>query len=772
VSVGTTTIGIASGGVSGTATLVVNPAALVSIAVNPQNGTIPLGTSQQFTATGTYTDGSQQDVTTSVQWNSSAATVVVLSNTVGTVGLATSSGTGAATITATLGTVTATTLLTVGAPAVVSIAVNPASATIALGTGQQYQAIATYTDGSTQDLTTSVSWSSSVSGVATVSSTGAASSLSTGTVIISASYGGASAGAVLTVSAPIPVAVQITPTSSSIAYGAQQQFQAFLTYSNGSVQNATNLVSWTSSATGVATISSAGVATGVGGGGTSVYANAGGGLTAGATLTVAPPLLVSISVTPVSATINLSESQQFTATGTYADQSQQNLSGAVSWSSSNGNVVSLNNSGVGVATGFGTATISATSGAVTGSTSVSVPTAATVPASFFDMTINKNTTPWPTDTFYGQRLLGTGTLWGDIETASGVYSWTTLNKFVANVQTHGVDLIYTFLGVPNWASSKPNDTSCSTWNGSCDPPIDLNADGTGANAYWDSFVTAIATHVGTSVEYWELWDEPNVAGYANPKTWTTAQWIRMASDARQIILNINPNAKILSPGIGAGTSWLTNFLAAGGGSYVDIIAFHGYANPPETAVSLIQPVQSAMAAGGVASLPLWDTEASWGLDTVLPDLDMQAGSVARLQLIQATNGVARLYWYGWDFSNRGTLWQPNTATGCTTANNGGYICPAGIAYGQVSSWMAGAVLSGCSSSGTIWTCTLARPGGYLAQVMWDTSQTCSNGVCQTSTYVFPAEFIQYRDLWGNRFSLTGTTTVPLGAMPIILENQP
>jgi hypothetical protein len=150
---------------------------------------------------------------------------------------------------------------------------------------------------------------------------------------------------------------------------------------------------------------------------------------------------------------------------------------------------------------------------------------------------------------------------------------------------------------------------------------------------------------------------------------------------------------------------------------------------------------------------------------------MQAASVARLHLLQAANGVARFYWYGWDFSQRGTLWQPNTATGCTTPNNGGDICPAGIAYAQTSSWMTGTVLSGCSNASTIWTCTLARPGGYYAQIMWDSSQSCSNGVCQTASYTAPPQFIKYRDLNGNTFSLTGSTTVPLGAKPIILENQ-
>jgi hypothetical protein len=56
--------------------------------------------------------------------------------------------------------------------------------------------------------------------------------------------------------------------------------------------------------------------------------------------------------------------------------------------------------------------------------------------------------------------------------------------------------------------------------------------------------------------------------------------------------------------------------------------------------------------------------------------------------------------------------------------------------------------------------------------MWDSSQICSNGVCQTTAYTPPPQFIHYRDLNGNTFTLTDSDTVPLGAEPIILENQP
>ena len=47
-------------------------AGLVSIAVTPANPSIALGTNQQFTATGTYTDGSTLNLTGSVTWSSSA----------------------------------------------------------------------------------------------------------------------------------------------------------------------------------------------------------------------------------------------------------------------------------------------------------------------------------------------------------------------------------------------------------------------------------------------------------------------------------------------------------------------------------------------------------------------------------------------------------------------------------------------------------------------------------------------------------------------------
>ena len=130
---GVTTIGISSNGVSAAATLTVNPAALASIAITPQAPAIALGTSQQFTATGTYTDGGTQDVTSVVSWSSSDATVAIISNAVGSYGLATSSGQGSATITATSSSVSSSTTIAVGQATLVSVSVTPPSISLALG---------------------------------------------------------------------------------------------------------------------------------------------------------------------------------------------------------------------------------------------------------------------------------------------------------------------------------------------------------------------------------------------------------------------------------------------------------------------------------------------------------------------------------------------------------------------------------------------------------------------------------------------------------------
>lgn len=84
-------------------------ATLASISVTPTNPSIPMGTAEPFTATGMFSDGSKQNLTSSVMWNSSNTAVASIAST----GVATSVGQGATTIKATSGTISGSTNLMV-----------------------------------------------------------------------------------------------------------------------------------------------------------------------------------------------------------------------------------------------------------------------------------------------------------------------------------------------------------------------------------------------------------------------------------------------------------------------------------------------------------------------------------------------------------------------------------------------------------------------------------------------------------------------------------
>ncbi len=190
VGPGITTISAGLGTLTGSTTLTVGTApTLASITVTPMNPRIPNGLTQQFTATGTYSDGSTQPLTTAVTWVSGTPAVA----SIGATGLATALTQGTTSITATLGAVTGATALTVIAPNLVSIAVTPATASITTRGRQVFVATGTYSDRTTQIISTLVTWTSSAPAVATVSnaagSQGVATAVAVGTTTISAALG-------------------------------------------------------------------------------------------------------------------------------------------------------------------------------------------------------------------------------------------------------------------------------------------------------------------------------------------------------------------------------------------------------------------------------------------------------------------------------------------------------------------------------------------------------------------------------------------------------
>jgi hypothetical protein len=196
----------------------------MSIAIGPASSTILQGALQQFAATGTYSDGSTNDLTTQATWASSLGAVA----TIDTNGLATAVSAGTTVISATLAGVTNSASLTVQ-PILTSIAVMPVNSTNLVGSSQHFTAIGIYSDGSTNDLTFQAAWVSSNTAVATIETNGLDIAVAAGTTLISAALDGVSGGASLTVIDPV-TSPQLL--SASMANGV---FQFVFTNAPGAV---------------------------------------------------------------------------------------------------------------------------------------------------------------------------------------------------------------------------------------------------------------------------------------------------------------------------------------------------------------------------------------------------------------------------------------------------------------------------------------------------------------------------------------------------------
>lgn len=368
---GVVTITAKSGTISGTATLNVTGAGanLTSISVVPAASSIPVHTTQQFSATGSYADGSSSDLTALVTWKSSSTAVA----TVDINGIVTAVAPGTSTISASIGGVTGSTTLTVNAPTISSISITPVDLTLAIGINQQFTATATYSDGSTQDLASGVTWSSSSSSVVSINGSGVATTAGAGQTTITATVGSLSDTTTVTVVPAHLISIDVEPKAVAIALGTEQQFSAVGTFDDGSTQLLTS-VTWTSSLPGTATINPSGLATAVGTGSSTISAISG-SVTGTASLSVSSAALVSIAVTPANSSMAVGTTKQFTATGTFSDSSTQDLTLSVLWGSSSPATATINNLGSVGSLATGTTTISATLGAISGSTTLTVSTA-------------------------------------------------------------------------------------------------------------------------------------------------------------------------------------------------------------------------------------------------------------------------------------------------------------------------------------------------------------------------------------------------------------
>ena len=340
--------------------------------------------------------------------------------------------------------------------------------------------------------------------------------------------------------------------------------------------------------------------------------------------------------------------------------------------------------------------------------------------------------------------------WAGMNPSDGLYYFTKLDALLAAAKTAGMADVYLQLGnTPPWISQDPNDPNCDFENGYCQPPSDINPNGTGTDLAWRKFIQALALHVTDStyrkthapVRYWEIWNEiyrsdtlSNYSCVANTKCsyrGTFAQILRMTQDMRCILKGIADDP-ITGLGRTCGTagygqigldktaltmaddaeSWpaessavYENFLRCDqsppkgsmctwsqsnplGSNTTDAIILHAYtglAIYPERFLYSIAKFREILSQAD-RKKPMFIGEGSWGPNSTQTDPNLSAGFVPRYFLTMWMAGMRRVYWYSWSSEITGGLWSPTQMD----FGNGNYLACQHFDYKTKGYWCTGA----------------------------------------------------------------------------------
>jgi len=193
----------------------------------------------------------------------------------------------------------------------------------------------------------------------------------------------------------------------------------------------------------------------------------------------------------------------------------------------------------------------------------------------------------------------------------------------------------------------------------------------------------------------------------------------------------------------------------------DFVGMHAYlydggnfSSSPAGITLTISELEALMTTYGISDKSIWFTEGNWGYGNNTSMTGSQkAAYVAQEYLLMWSSGkVARYYWYAWDNTALGTLWD--STTGINTA---------GVAYGRLTDWLVGSVHQDqpCSESadGT-WTCNLTLASGYPGEIIWNASAA--------KTITVSAAYATYETLADSTVHSIVGNKVAIGNEPVLL----
>src|SRR5213595_3700788 len=342
---------------------------IADLLVSPKTLTLRQTATADFTAVGFMSTGDSASV--AVSWSVTAGSIIDTSSNgkrhYGHYKAGPNPGQYRVVATGSPGGVSDTAVVTVTVAPVSAVSVAPTAATLLMGATTQLQA--TTTDSLGNVLTgRTVTWASNNSAV-TVGGNGLATGAGTGSATITATSEGKSGTATITVT-NVPVAtVTVAPTSANLQTGQTVQLTATARDASGNVLSG-RVITWSSNSSSVASVNGSGLVTGAGAGSATITATSEGQSgTSSVTVTFVP--VASVTVNPPSASVQVGQTGQLTATP--RDANGNALPGrTVTWATTNTTVATVNGQGLVTTKVVGSATITATSEGQTGTAAITV----------------------------------------------------------------------------------------------------------------------------------------------------------------------------------------------------------------------------------------------------------------------------------------------------------------------------------------------------------------------------------------------------------------
>ena len=207
--------------------------------------------------------------------------------------------------------------------------------------------------------------------------------------------------------------------------------------------------------------------------------------------------------------------------------------------------------------------------------------------------------------------------WAEIEPQPGHFEWARWDAVVAQVSDRDLRLVAVLDSAPVWAQSDPANPDPGA------PPHEV--------ADFGRFARAFAHRYGNAIDYYQVWDEPNLSEHWGGTYVDPAAYVQLLREGYVQIRQIDPSARVvlagLAPTVESGplnlneVAFLEGIYAAGGAAFFDIAAAKPYgfwhrADDPQSDVSVlnfnrVELLRRVMVAHGDAGKPLWAVAFGW-----------------------------------------------------------------------------------------------------------------------------------------------------------------